>query len=174
MKKKYLPLLKRWRNEQINVLRQASPLTDSDQERWFRKIQYSIDQVIAAILASDKKNSPNFMGYCGITNINRKRKRGEISFLVDTSRARDRKLYKEDFLSSLYFLCRYGFETLELNYIYTETYVFRRYHIKILEDFGFRRKKILKDRKFINNKHWDSVIHSLSKKEWPKISKDPS
>lgn len=169
MKKEYLPLLKQWRNTQMKVLRQTRPLTDSDQKRWFNAMRHDADQAIFAILEAGETGALNFIGYCGITNIDRVNRRGELSFLVNPSRTRNKKVYKEDFLSSLCMLCQCGFEKLNLHKLYAETYIFRRYHIKILECFGLRREGVLREHKLVAGRWRGSIVHSILEKEWKKI-----
>ncbi|MCK4339988.1 MAG: GNAT family N-acetyltransferase [Candidatus Cloacimonetes bacterium] len=172
IKKEHLSELKNWRNSQRDVLRQEKLLTDADQKEWFNRISNDDTQAIFAILEPNEKNINKFIGYCGIVNIDYKDFTGEVSFLVDPDRVNDLFLYRKDFLSALYVLCCYGFENLNLRKLYAETYMFREYHIKILEEFGFKSGEILKERKFVNGKYWDSIIHSVLKNEWPKIKKE--
>jgi RimJ/RimL family protein N-acetyltransferase len=173
MEKGFLQTLKRWRNLQINVLRQFKPLTDCDQERWFESLQHDSKQVIFGIITFEESlKKPTFIGYCGITNIDFKDKRGEISFLVDPHRTTNEKMYRDDFLSVLEMLSRYGFEELNLNKLFTETFSFRDSHIKILEEFGFKREGTLRNHHFTNGQYFDSIIHSILVLEWKrKINK---
>ena len=167
MEKKFLPKLKKWRNLQIKVLRQFKPLTNYDQEKWFESLYQNQNQVSFGIITFNEKYGKDVLiGYCGITNIDFKNRRGEISFLVDPDRANDEKLYREDFLSVLHMLCKYGFEELNLNKLFTETFSFRKKHIEILEEFGFKSNGILRSHHFTNGQYYDSVIHSLLVSEW--------
>jgi RimJ/RimL family protein N-acetyltransferase len=169
MQKSFLPDLKKWRNQQINVLRQFKPLTDFDQETWFQNLQNDPKQILFGIITYvDGTKETMFIGYCGITNIDLKNKRGEISFLVDSERASNEKLYREDFLAVLEMLSRYSFEELNLNKLFTETFAFREYHIKILEEFGFKREGTLRNHNFKKGQYFDSIIHSLLTSEWKK------
>ena len=171
MKKEYLSKLKDWRNSQRNILRQEKLLTDADQKEWFKRINNDDTQAIFAISELNRESTYKFIGYCGIVNINYRNSAGEVSFLVDPSRAGIQALYREDFLSALYMLCCYGFENFNLRKLYAETYMFREYHIKILEEFGFKPGKILKERKFVNGEYWDSIIHSVLRDELEEIKK---
>ena len=165
----YLPKLKDWRNSQMDVLRQWKPLTDLNQEKWFQEIIDDDTQIIFSIMEPDKEDNLIFIGYCGITGIDFINKRGEISFLVNPVRVQDKKLYREDFLSVLYMLCQYGFEEINLHKLFTETFAFRKDHIKILEDFGFHLDGILREHQFIKSQYHDSFIHSILYDEWLQI-----
>lgn len=169
LSKEHLSKLKDWRNSQMNVLRQWKPLTEFNQEKWFQQISDDNTQVIFAIMSSDEQNKMSFIGYCGITNIDFKNRRAEISFLVNPIRAQDKKLYREDFLSVLYMLCQYGFERINLNKLFTETFAFREYHIKILEEFGFHLDGILRKHQFTKGQYHDSLNHSILYDEWQQI-----
>lgn len=173
MRREYLEDIKNWRNAQMEVLRQWKPLTEHDQKKWFELISTDDKQIIFAILGpslpGSKEASGGLIGYCGITNLDTKNRRGEISFLVDPERVKDEKIYRDDFLSALYMLCRYAFESIDLNKLFTETYVFREYHIGILEEFGLKADSILRQHEFINGKFYDSVIHSILCDEWPGV-----
>jgi len=169
LEKEDLLKLKEWRNAQMKVFRQFTPLTDFHQEKWYAHLKEDKSQVLFALLADDSKKL-KFIGYCGITNIDFRNKRGEISFLVDPKRASKKAIYNKDFLSVLNMLCRYGFEELNLNKIFTETFEFRKEHIKILRDFGFRKEGELREQYFGNGKYFNSVLHSILLSDW-KIKK---
>ena len=173
IEREFLPQLKQWRNSQIKVLRQFKPLTNYDQEKWFENLSEDEHQVMFGITTFDEKCQKEVLiGYCGITNIDFKNRRGEISFLADPGRVKDEKLYREDLLSVLYMLCKYGFEELNLNKLFTETFSFRKNNIKILEDFGFKCDGILRNHHFTYGQYYDSIIRSLLSSEWKKIENE--
>ena len=152
------------------ILRQYAPLTDFQQKRWFGCLKGDKNQVLFALMA-ERPSKTNFIGYCGITNIDFKNRRGEISFLVDPARVARKDVYRRDFLAALTMLCRYGFVELNLNRIFTETYDFRKEHIKILEEFGFKREGELRKHCFGGGRYFNSLIHSVLSSEWGSIKK---
>lgn len=166
LSKENLSKLKNWRNSQLDVLRQWKPLTEYNQEKWFRYISEDNTQIIFVIMIPNQQNNMALEGYCGITNIDFINRRGEISFLINPLRAQNKELYRDDFLSVLYMLCQYGFENLNLHKIFTETFAFREYHIKLLIEFGFNNECTLKEHNFINGRYCDSYIHSILYEEW--------
>ncbi len=153
----------------MDILRQQRLLTDRDQEEWFHRIKNDPSQAIFSLMLPNEQGVMKLIGYCGITNIDHKNRRGEISFIVDPARVKNEKLYREDLLSVLYILCCYGFESLNLHKLYAETFAFRKYHIKVLEEFGLRCGGILREHKFVNGKYWDSIIHSVLQREWLEV-----
>ena len=166
IEKQYLEKIKEWRNTQMEILRQWKPLTDYNQEKWFQEVSESNNQVIFSIIVFNKDNIKKFIGYCGLVNIDHINKKAEFSFLVDPERVLKRIIYKEDFMSALKVICNYGFNQLNLNKIFTETFCFRKYHIEILKEYGFKEDGVLRKNQYIKDKYYDSIIHSILKSEF--------
>ncbi|MDP2676864.1 MAG: GNAT family protein [bacterium] len=162
--------LKAWRNDQMAVLRQYAPLTDEDQKRWFRFMKGDKNQILFSLHAREGKKQ-KYIGYCGITNVDYKNKRGEISFIVDSRRVANRTVYRDDFIAVLTMLTRYAFQELNLHKLFTDTFEFRKDHIKILEIFGLRKEGTLRQHYFGKGKYFNSFIHSILKDEWVRIQK---
>lgn len=131
--------LRRWRNQQIDVLRQKQPLSKEAQERWFRQVvqpaHASSDPEL--LLVSILDEADRFVGYGGLTHIDWEHRRGEVSFLAETQRARNGERYARDLGAFLAFLRAWAFDELGLERIFTETYAFRDAHIALLENAGF-------------------------------------
>ena len=76
----------KWRNEQIYHLRQNKPLTEIDQDNYFKNVIQTLfsqnlpDQVLFSFLKNDV-----CIGYGGLVHINWTDKNAEISFIMDTS-----------------------------------------------------------------------------------------
>jgi len=165
LEKKHILKLKEWRNTQMKILRQHILLTDFSQERWYAHLKEDKSQTLFALMYCTSKKM-KFIGYCGITNIDFKNRRGEISFLVNPTRVTKKEVYKKDFLAVLNMLCKHGFEGLNLNKLFTETFEFRKEHIKILEKFSFRKEGELREHYFCNGEYLNSFIHSILSSEW--------
>ena len=56
-----------------------------------------------------------------------------------------------------------AFDHLNFNKIYTETFIERKKHIKILEKFGFKKEGLLKKQYFFKNRFIDTVLHGYIK-----------
>ena len=164
-----LSTIKDWRNSQMEVLRQWKPLTDANQERWYQIVSEDQHLVIFSVMEYSDLNHLQLIGYCGITNIDYINQRGEISFLVDPNRACNPDLYRTDFSAVLYLLCQYGFDELNFHKIFTETFAFRKDHIRILTEFGFRNDGIMREHQYTKGRYWNSIIHSIIRNEWKKI-----
>lgn len=155
-----LPAIKDWRNAQIDILRQAAPLTDADQARYYR-------QVVAPLFAQARPSQVLFsflrdghcIGYGGLVYLDWSHLRSEISFLVEPGRAQDERAYVEDFSNYLQLIEAVAFRDLGLNRLYTETFDIRPTHIGVLEANGFEFEGRMKQHVKIGDQFVDSVIH---------------
>lgn len=168
LEKMQMKKLKEWRNAQMNILRQYTPLTDFHQENWWKHLKDDKNQTLFALWKEEKEESI-FIGYCGIVNIDWKNRRGEVSFLLDPVRMASKAKYKTDFIAVLYMLSQYGFGELQLHKFFVDTYDFRKDHIKIIESFGFKKEGELREHYFGEGEYFNSFIHSLLFSEWKNI-----
>lgn len=152
--------IRTWRNEQIDVLRQASPLSEQDQDRYFKYIvrpQFSKpqpSQLLWAFLEDDQ-----LVGYGGLVHFAWSDLRAEVSFLTETARvpaslARDWVI----FLSLLIPVAR---GNLKLHKLTTETYSSRPDLIPVLESVGFVHEGTLREHHRVNGEWMDSLTHGL-------------
>lgn len=151
--------IKKWRNEQRNILRQNKILTDKDQLAWFKLLPKDKNQKIFSILDSSEK----LLGYCGIVHIDWENRNGEISFLLESDTPKN--THQDIFLEVLSLLKRYAFSTLSLHRLFTETFEYRKFHIGILEEFGFKQEGKLTGHIYKNGKFYDSVLHYILNKK---------
>ncbi|MBI3631436.1 MAG: GNAT family N-acetyltransferase [Candidatus Staskawiczbacteria bacterium] len=155
LEKSDLAFIKKWRNEQREVLRQNKILSDKDQQVWFKLVQKDKNQKVFSIINSEGE----LCGYCGITHIDWINKRGELTFLVKTDVQRAE--YRKIFLEMLALLKNYFFSNLSLHKFFAETFSFRKFHISILEEFGFKRGGVLIDHVFKKGRFYNSLIHYI-------------
>jgi 2-polyprenyl-3-methyl-5-hydroxy-6-metoxy-1,4-benzoquinol methylase/RimJ/RimL family protein N-acetyltransferase len=160
--------LRLFRNAQLDVLRQTEPIAAGEQERWFDEMvtPSQRDPQPPMMLVSILDENGDFIGYGGLTNIDWKSRRAEVSFLVDPMRAADPDVYRRDMGAFLEFLTRWTFAELGLNRLFTETYAFRDVHIAILERAGFLVEGRLREHVTTGEKVTDSVIHGLLATDW--------
>ena len=115
-----IPIMK-WRNEQIGALRQSKPLTQEDQLKYFEETvrpqfsQEKPDQVLLRFTLEDK-----LIGYGGLVHLNWEDARGEVSFLLESERAKDPNLYLRECKLFMNLLMKCAFLTLNLNKISTK------------------------------------------------------
>lgn len=157
-----LDLIRTWRNLQMAYLRQYKPLTERDQDEWWKALAADGSSILFAIISF---KDDELVGYCGLTNIHLPYARAEVSFLTKYI---DNEVpdYRETFLDVLRMLCTYAFKNMNLNRLYTETYEFRQHHIKILEEFGFVKEGVLREHVFKKDGFSNSVMHSILRHEF--------
>ena len=171
----YVPLrrgdieaLRQFRNAQLDVLRQAAPISIEQQERWYDEVvaptqrESQPSMMLVSILAE----GDDFIGYGGLTNIDWTSRRAEVSFLVDPERAHAPDAYRRDMRAFLEFLKRWGFGELGFNRLFTETYAFRESHIAILEQAGFTLEGRLRQHVLTGGELMDSIMHGLLSTDW--------
>jgi len=98
LRKKDIQLIKKWRNEQIDVLRQKKKLSTEEQTVYYKKLEKQSfyvknPETILFSLLIDQK----CIGYGGFVHVDWNIKRAEISIITMTSRNHELKMYKNDF-----------------------------------------------------------------------------
>ena len=150
----------KWRNEQIYHLRQARPLTEDDQQRYF-------DNVVSRLYDNPKPDQILFsylekgvcVGYGGLVHINWIDRNGEISFIMDTQLESEH--FAEHWSNYLTMLKAVAFDDLGLHKIYTYAFDLRPHLYTMLEANGYKREATLKEHCLFNGEYKDVVLHSL-------------
>ena len=150
----------KWRNEQIYHLRQARPLTEDDQQRYF-------DNVVSKLYDNPKPDQILFsylekgvcIGYGGLVHINWIDRNGEISFIMDTQLEAEH--FVEHWSNYLTMLNTVAFDDLGLHKIYTYAFDLRPHLYTMLEANGYKREATLKEHCLFNGEYKDVVLHSL-------------
>tara|TARA_Y100000310_G_C20703955_1_gene832911 strand:- start:19431 stop:20054 length:624 start_codon:yes stop_codon:yes gene_type:complete len=159
--------IKNWRNDQINILRQTHPLSDSAQLKYFEKIvkkSFTAKKPEQILFSFILKNQ--CIGYGGLVHIDWEKKQTELSFLNETRRASAKKLHKQDFTIFLRLLSEIIFSELKFEKIITETYDIRSDLIKTMEEIGFVLEEKLDNHVIIDDTLHDSLLHKLDKKSY--------
>ena len=152
--------IKKWRNDQISVLRQNKILTDADQENYYQElVEKSFfnpkpNEILFSFLLDD-----TCIGYGGMVYADWDKKTAEISFITETKRSNLNEIYQNDFTAFTTILFRISFSELLFNKLTTETYGIRTNTLRILDQLGFQLKKIDKKKILINNEMCDSFHH---------------
>ena len=150
----------KWRNEQIYHLRQARPLTEDDQQRYFDNVVSKLydnpnpDQILFSYLEKGV-----CIGYGGLVHINWIDRNGEISFIMDTKLEKEH--FAEHWSNYLTMLKAVAFDDLGLHKIYTYAFDLRPHLYTMLEANGYKREATLKEHCVFNGKYKDVVLHSL-------------
>ena len=157
--------IKKWRNDQISILRQNKILTDADQENYYQELMKKSffnpkpNEILFSFLLDG-----TCIGYGGMVYVDWDKKTAEISFITETKRANLNKIYQNDFTAFTTILFRISFSELLFNKLTTETYGIRTNTLRILDQLGFQLKKIDEKKILINNEMYDSFHHEYLKK----------
>ena len=150
-----------WRNTQIDILRQPTPLTAEQQEYYFKTTvtelfeQEKPKQLLWSFLENDK-----LIGYGGLVHIDWEAKHGEISFLLCNERNADVIQYKKDWSIYLQLITDLAFNELKFQKIHTYAYNIRPHYFEVICEQGFVKEGHLKNHILINNKLSDVLILS--------------
>ena len=159
--------IRNWRNEQLTILRQKNPISEAEQFSYYEKIikkSFTVKnpkQILFSFLMNQK-----CVGYGGLVHIDWENKNAELSFLNETARSLDEKIFSKDFKIFLHLLFEITFSELKLNKITTEAFDIRQNLIKLLEDIGFIFYKKKDDHITINGILHDSLFHEFHKKSY--------
>jgi RimJ/RimL family protein N-acetyltransferase len=152
----------KWRNEQIYHLRQQKPLTETEQENYFKNTVAKLfeeeqpKQILFSYLESEK-----CIGYGGLVHINWIDKNAEISFLMNTTLEKD--YFELHWITFLGLFEQVAFDELNFHKIFTYAYDLRPHLYHAVEKAGFEKETVLKEHCFWNGKFIDVVIHSKIK-----------
>ena len=148
-----------WRNEQISILRQKSPLTKENQEKYFKEVVEKLfeEEQPSQLLFSFLENG-NLIGYGGLVHIDWENKNAEISFLTETSRIQNRLV--SDWIAYLALLKQLA-SIAGFIKIYTYAYDVRPMLYEALRESSFKEEARLKKHVFIEGGFADVLIHSF-------------
>jgi RimJ/RimL family protein N-acetyltransferase len=152
-------LIMKWRNEQLDILRQRDPLTKSQQETYFRVVVdklFEEEKPKQLLFSFLEKGKP--VAYGGLVHIDWESMNGEVSFIADTNRA-DR--FVSDWNEYLTILKRIARTHLRFRKVYTYSYDVRPLLYQALSESGFVQEARLKDHVVVRGKATDVRIHSF-------------
>jgi RimJ/RimL family protein N-acetyltransferase len=149
----------KWRNEQIYHLRQNQPLTEIDQNNYFKEVvkaefsQKRPNNILFSFLENDV-----CIGYGGLVHINWTDKNAEISFIMKTELEEIR--FFDLWLSYLGMIEQVAFQELKLHKIFIYAFDLRPHLYDVADEYGYFRDATLKEHCVFNNKYIDVVIYS--------------
>lgn len=158
----HLEAIRQWRNAQIDVLRQAEPLTVEQQVRYYQDhIWPTLDEPHPRNLLLTFLEGERPVGYGGLVHIAWEHRRAEVSFLMDPEFTRDPAVYERYFAVFLRLLQRLAFGELGFYRLFTECYAIRGEQIRLLEKHGFQLEGRMRGHVHIGGAPVDSLIHGL-------------
>ena len=164
LKKTDLEKLRVWRNAQRNVLRQNKILSKRDQKNYFNKyISKQSKKKFPEVILFAYKYKKELIGYGGFVYISWDNKRAEVSYLLKTEFTLDKEIYKFHTLIYFELIKKIAFKVIKFRRIFTETFVYRKNHIKLLEKVGFKKEGILRKHNIKNKKTVNVIVHSIVK-----------
>lgn len=153
----------KWRNEQINILRQKRPIAAEEQESYFKKVVDSLFDVDEPqqLLFSFFENE-QLIGYGGLVHIDWESKNAEISFLLETLRTTQREYFIPDFTNFIYLVTGIAFDELNFFKIHTTYYDIeeRQFYKEVIYKMGFVNEAALYNHISINNRYHNVIIAS--------------
>ena len=153
--------IRKWRNEQINILRQKISLTKEDQSIYYNNtIKQSFYKSKPDIILFSFLHNKDCIGYGGLVHMDWNSKSGEVSFVNNTNRTKSKTIYQKDFSIFLKLLFKIVFDDMNLNKLITETYDVRPWTIEVLENLDFKIEKRLKKHILIDGELYDSLLHT--------------
>ena len=149
----------RWRNEQIYHLRQNRPLTEADQDAYFKNVVAKLfDQEFPNQILFSYLENGKCIGYGGLVHINWIDKNAEISFIMDTALEKD--FFSFHWQTYLGLIEEVAFIELQLHKIYTYAFDLRPHLYESIQVAGFNKEAVLMEHCFFNGGFIDVVIHS--------------
>jgi RimJ/RimL family protein N-acetyltransferase len=162
LRPEHIEPIRRWRNAQLDVLRQAAPISPAQQEAYFaQNIWPSMERESPSNILMGLLLGHRLIGYGGVVHVSWADRRAEMSFLMDDARAQRPDVYARDFSTFIGLVRRMAFDDLDLHRVFTETYAIRHHHIGVLEAAGFQREGVLRDHVRIGGAFVDSIMHGM-------------
>ncbi len=150
-----------WRNTQIDILRQKSPLTNEQQDNYFKTTVAQLfekeqpNQILWSFLENDQ-----LIGYGGLVHIDWEAKHAEISFLLNNEHNSDSMVFKRDWEAYLKLITKVAFNELQFQKIHTYAYDIRDYYFEVMYSQGFEKEARLKNHILIKGQLTDILILS--------------
>lgn len=162
--------IRRWRNAQMRVLRQAQPISPKAQcayfaERIWPQMERSDPENVLVTILRD--GVP--VGYGGLVHCSWNDRRAEISALFAPEVAAEADEYRVSLMTFLELICALGFDRLGFNRLTLETYDIRPAHIAILEEAGFIREGRQREHVIIDGDRVDSLLHAMVARDYRAI-----
>lgn len=162
-----IELIRQWRNEQLDVLRQPAPISVDEQKVYFSECVWpsmNTKHPRQVLLAIERRGQ--FIGYGGLVHCDWQARRAEISFLLRPDIEAEKTWMSEIFAEYLEMIYQIAFRTLGFNRLTTETFEFRRAHLKVMEDSGLVREGVLREHVFVVGALKNSYLHGILAADW--------
>lgn len=157
-----------WRNDPLifKTCRQYTLLDNKSHDRWLENIN-SPDKKMFSIflqLNHDGIYVNEYIGVCGLTNINYQSRHAEISLYI-IPKYQGNGYAKE----TLYTLCKHGFEDFNLNKIWGECFNNNLKSLLLFKKLGFVASSGHIQHYFRNGTYIDTTFMTLLQKDWKNV-----
>jgi RimJ/RimL family protein N-acetyltransferase len=148
----------KWRNEQIYHLRQDKPLTEEDQDIYFKTVVNRLfdeeypNQILFSYIQNDV-----CIGYGGLVHINWIDKNAEVSFIMNTELEQDN--FSKHWTIFLELIEQVAFKDLNLHKLFTYAFDLRPHIYEIIENAGFVKEATLNDHCLFDGEYKDVIMH---------------
>lgn len=166
-----IDFIRQWRNAQMPVLRQSSPISLEEQQRYFAKHVWPFMESLRPpqlLLAIERQGE--LIGYGGLVHINWEASRAEVSFLLKPEYESQEDTLSQIFREYLDAIYELAFVSLGLHRLTTETFEFRKVHLKVMEESGLKLEGILRSHVRVGGELMSSYLHGILASEWSKGS----
>ena len=156
----HIESIRQWRNEQMDVLRQAHPISVDEQSTYFDRVIWpDMDSATPLQILVSIHFNAEVIGYGGIVHLSWVDLRGEVSFLIRTELMNDPAAVDRLFSNYLTLIKQLAFRDLGLRRLSTETFAHRTDIIALLERNGFVREGRMREHVLVSGVPTDSLIH---------------
>lgn len=155
--------IRRWRNAQMEVLRQDSEISEAEQIAYFERViwpDYASQTPKNILLTLSVENE--MIGYGGLVHIDWQVRSAEVSILLRddlANTAAELDVYWPKYLRAIKQLSADELGLLELT---TEIYALRHRHVQKLEEAGFKEVGRKIDHVIVDGKAYDSILQSCA------------
>lgn len=166
LRKQDIALIKKWRNDQISILRQQKPLTDDEQIKYFQEVVMpSFGQRTPKIVLLSFLREGRCIGYGGLVHIDWESGRAEVSFLLETEIGENERIASRVYDIFLHIIIEIAFQHLSLRRLTTETFDVpgRGFIYEGLKSNGFVEEGVFRQHIYKQGDWRDAYLHGLLK-----------
>jgi RimJ/RimL family protein N-acetyltransferase len=161
-----LPTLLAWRNEPTlrRFFRERRELSMQDQLAWYERITAGPCRSDTLMFAIAELAGGELVGACGLCYIAWADRSAELSLYIGSNALYiDRTLAPDAAL----ILIRQAFAELDLRRLWVEVYAYDTPKAQLLRALGFALEGRLREHRFHEGAHHDSLFFGLLRSEWP-------
>lgn len=155
------PLFVKWLNdpEVYPFLMRDRPISLAEEEEYLAKGHERKDDVLFVMCLRDGGRP---IGAASLHGVRSAARGANLGILIGEEGYRDRGYGRE----AMELLCRYGFESLNLNRIGLAVWEYNPRAVRCYERVGFRPEGRRREAKFWKGRYWDELLMGLLAREW--------